>query len=249
MAVGAPVPCAGHELSTVYEMVCVASFPLPESSCMRLSSLLRSVLAAPRAASLVVVAGCVAITLATFSSPATAQPKGPTTLAPAGGKSLSAEVMRSVAEAVDGYRGWREAFVVANSGPGDAVLAVFPKLKDAEEFATKYGANAIVIPGIPPLDPGGFAVCPHMIRSVVRPQLCARPTQPMPIGAIAGMTLVIRGVNGQIDSVAVPNDADALFLRLAAIDKFAIPYYTRIVGAEKAAAMRADFVKSFERRP
>jgi hypothetical protein len=42
-------------------------------------------------------------------------------------------------------------------------------------------------------------------------------------------------------------EVDAIFLTLPAIDKFMIPYYSRVFGIDSAAAMRTQIVRDLGR--
>lgn len=59
------------------------------------------------------------------------------------------------------------------------------------------------------------------------------------------MQLVLERSGGARDTIPLSPDADAIFLGMAAIDKFAIPYYVRTIGVADANAMRTDFEQRF----
>ncbi|MEP7347264.1 MAG: hypothetical protein ABI877_18480, partial [Gemmatimonadaceae bacterium] len=52
-------------------------------------------------------------------------------------------------------------------------------------------------------------------------------------------------LDGTRDSIPLPPNADAVFLSLSSIDKFVIPYYTRILGLGAVTEMRQEAERSF----
>ena len=56
------------------------------------------------------------------------------------------------------------------------------------------------------------------------------------------VTIERKLADGTIERTIFDQEIDALFLTLPAIDKFAVPYYTSVVGAEEALALRDDFI-------
>ena len=62
---------------------------------------------------------------------------------------------------------------------------------------------------------------------------------------VRGMVLQITRLDGTRDSIPLPPNADALFLSLASIDKFAVPYYQRMLGLTAASTLRQEAERSF----
>jgi hypothetical protein len=96
------------------------------------------------------------------------------------------------------------------------------------------------VPSRPSPTPPGprISYCVHDRASVYDPMnYCA----PDPFAPVQRMTLTIQTRDSTITLPIAPT-ADAIFLTMPAIDKFVIPYYTRIVGVEEAAAMRRGMV-------
>jgi len=83
------------------------------------------------------------------------------------------------------------------------------------------------------LDPEFIADCPYGPEAV-------------PIDEIVDMRLVQELRSGEIITTTLPTWVDALFLTLPAVDKFVIPYYSRILGSEEAARMRTEIMRGLQ---
>jgi len=68
----------------------------------------------------------------------------------------------------------------------------------------------------------------------------------IPIDEIVDMRLVQELRSGEIITTTLPTWVDALFLTLPAVDKFVIPYYSRILGSEEAARMRTEIMRGLQ---
>jgi hypothetical protein len=163
-----------------------------------------------------------------------------------------AVMLRRIAEAVDGHRTGDRVYVVASYEATFPVLGVFANEREAAQRARTAGANAAVFgPYATDRDPGGALLtgCVHVTSSRMHPALCVPPVNaPFPMSEIRTMTLVIRRTNGTTDSLSLARDTDAIFLTLSAIDKFAVPYYTGILGLAATANLRRDIERAFAPR-
>ncbi len=142
-------------------------------------------------------------------------------------------LLRRIAEAVDGDRSGSQVYVVASYDEGLSYIGTFHDRGEAERKRRDLGTEAGIFGpyrtlagSMPP-----FATCVHLRGSVMRVS-CIPPARSLTPGEVSGMTLVIQRVDGTRDSMAIPGDADAIFLGGAAVDKFVLPYYLPILGLE-----------------
>lgn len=163
-----------------------------------------------------------------------------------GQEPLTPTALRRFAEALDGVRSGSPVYILACRDSSYRVGAVVEGRPQAESARIALGAcYGVYGPYFPPPDPFAHAVvhgCVHDGNTSNMFRLICPPA-PFPRGDIASMTLVTRLRNGDRHEMAVGPSVDAIFLSLAAIDKFVIPYYARTNGIDSAAAMRAQIVR------
>jgi hypothetical protein len=154
---------------------------------------------------------------------------------------LPQEAMRSIVEAVDTWRGQAEAFVVFKDRPPHEIVSIHPT-QPAAQAAANSGH------GLSYFGPVAPATTVHSFNQIVKPQGCGLLALPQPVS-----TVVLRSPSNtevaqftvNIDA-STPNpesDIEALFLTVAGIDKFMIPYLTRVFGTEYAAAKRREWIR------
>jgi hypothetical protein len=156
-------------------------------------------------------------------------------------------LLKRLGEAVDGHRTGRPVYVVASYDFPHPVTGVFERQRDARTQADSAGRSFDVFgPYQTVRDPGEFAAfimrCVHDGRtSMYGPPYCPNRII-VPLADVESIMLSVR-VRDSTISVALPRETDAVFFTLAAIDKFVVPYYTRIVGVDSAAEMRQNIVR------
>jgi len=165
---------------------------------------------------------------------------------------MSASLLRRLAEAVDGYRTGETLFVAAaRSFPHD-VAGVFATSRQAMEVARRRGADYGVFgPYFAPPDSGNemmlYSVrpCPGLHEpDSWCPDTMLSLNQSVPYASIKDITIIIHAKDGaSVETVLPPGDVDAVFFTVSAIDKFAMPYYTRVYGAQFAAEMRSAYLR------
>jgi hypothetical protein len=156
------------------------------------------------------------------------------------GGTLPQEAMRSIVEAVDTWRGQAAAFVVFQNKAPYEIDSVHRTLDEARAVAD----------GRPGLDYFG-PVAPR--DNIQLPIIIAKVTG---CGLLAINRAVSRIVlfeqNREVRQFtvtgrgAVPNpasDVEAIFVTASGIDKFMIPFLTRMFGVEYAAAKRREWIK------
>ena len=140
----------------------------------------------------------------------------------------SAGLHRRLAEAADGYRDGEPVWFVAHSqDPSQEVLGPFRSQSEALTAAEgEPGYDAF----------GPFITEPETTR----------------IGEekIAGAAVWVREADGSFSwAVYEPSEVDAVFLTDSAIDKFVVPYLTRVHGPAYAERIRDSQLSSIEGRP
>jgi hypothetical protein len=200
----------------------------------------------------------------------------------------TAQVLRRVAEAVDGHRSGRDVWVVASQLDSVNIIGVFESPDSADAAVRRTNPSLLPLRmgpfktvrdgrfelgflvgchhdgisamsprrfGIAGIDPGfglpgtdpGTGVRPSSsaardtVPAVPPGKYCPLPV--IPRGDIARVTITILKRDGTTVTENLPLTADAVFFSLSAIDKFAMPYYARVLGAEPAAALRREIVR------
>ena len=165
---------------------------------------------------------------------------------------MSASLLRRLAEALDGYRSGDTLFVVAAWRFPHTVAGVFANSRQALEIARRRGVDFGVFgPYYAPPDSGNemmlYALggCPGLHEpDSWCPDTMFALSQTVPLASIRDITITIhRKDGGAAERVLAPGDADAVFFTLSAIDKFVMPYYTRVFGAQYAADVRAAYLR------
>jgi hypothetical protein len=153
-------------------------------------------------------------------------------------------LLRRVAEAVDGRRDLAEAWVVVRYD-SNTVVDVLNNRAEAIATSRRIPRSDVMGPfnGLPtiPEPPEILPGCVHNGLSMWRPRgMC--PELRIPMADVDSLMLRIKLRDGTVRTFPMARGVDALFLTMSAIDKFVIPYYTRIIGPDAAAAMRQDIL-------
>jgi hypothetical protein len=166
---------------------------------------------------------------------------------------MPASLLRRLAEAVDGYRSGETLYVVAAWHFPHEVAGVFATRTLALAAVQRKGLDyAAFGPYFAPPDKGNelmlysLQYCPglHELDSYC-PDTTFSANLSVPYQNIQDITITIHTKTGAaVQRVLAPGQVDAVFFTLSAIDKFVMPYYTRIYGAQFAADMRASYLKN-----
>ena len=153
--------------------------------------------------------------------------------------SLPQEAMRVIVEAVDTWRGQTQAFAVFKDSPPYEVLSLHPTEAAARDAAGAPGRSYFG-----PVAPRPAAASPKTVYKKVG---CAMSVVSQTVSSVslldAGGNEVRRfTVNLGGRAPDSENDIEALFLTPSGIDKFAIPYLTRVFGAGYAASKRGEWI-------
>ena len=164
----------------------------------------------------------------------------------------TAALLKRLAEAVDGHRTGARVYLVAARRPPHDVVGIYELESDARARAD---ADTTVLQYFGPYqtdrDPGlnmGFlSKCVHL-QSAMHEYYC--PGSPIfSFADVESVELTVHMRDGTPHVIPVPRGADAIFLTLSAVDKFAIPYYARVSGLGEAVRLRQRLVDSLARRP
>jgi hypothetical protein len=188
------------------------------------------------------------------AAPTTAQkPPAPAPATADTTRAMSASLLRRLAEAVDGYRSGDTLFVVAAWRFPNGVAGVFRNPREATEVARRRGvAYGVFGPYFAPPDSGNEMMlyslqpCPGLHEpDSWCPDTTFALSQAVPYANIKDITITIHAKDGaSVERVLAPGEVDAVFFTLSAIDKFVMPYYMRVYGAQFTADMRAAYVRS-----
>lgn len=151
-------------------------------------------------------------------------------------------LLKRLAEAVDGHRSGQRVWVVASWDSLHPVGGVFIDRGLAERLRDSLGRGWDLFgPFEAPRHEIGDLVgagCVHdRLSSLMREKICVGPQYPRT--DVDSMTLVLHLRAGGTARLPLRRDDDAIFLSMAAIDKFVIPYYAGIIGVGPATDMRA----------
>ena len=164
---------------------------------------------------------------------------------------LSTTAFRRFAEALDGNRVGTPVFIVACRDLGYRVGAVVPTRTKADSvrriLGPCYGIFGPYVPIEDLLAHKAVRGCVHDGNTSNQDPSPICPASPFLQRDVVSMTLVTRLRDSTIHEMHMGPQVDAIFLTLPAIDKFMIPYYSRVVGIDSAAAMRTQIVRGLSR--
>jgi hypothetical protein len=165
----------------------------------------------------------------------------------------SAVMLKRLGEVVDGHRGGVPVYVVASYDFPHAVAGVVESRAEADALVRAAGNRFDRFgPFLSRKDPGRLVYflmkCVHdQITSAMHPEIC--PSGPFfAFSDVDTVKVTVWLKTHGVQTFTVPARTDAMFFTMAAIDKFAIPYYTRVLGVEEAARMRQQIVGGLPRR-
>jgi hypothetical protein len=180
-------------------------------------------------------------------------PREEASLAVQTGPLPSPVLLKRLAEAVDGHRTGVAVYVVASYDAKDPLIRVFEKRTDAEKMvqdSSRTGRRLDVFgpyrAASEPTSALVFFGCQHDGRaSFWYPGMCP-PEAILKLSEIESMAISVRLRTGQTKSFPLQRTADAIFLSLPGFDKFAVPYYARVLGMDAAMTMRQDIVRRLQ---
>jgi hypothetical protein len=157
-----------------------------------------------------------------------------------GGGPLAQQAMRRLVEVVDAYRGQAQVFVVYRDNFPYQAVSVHTTLAAARDAANAEPGRSYLGPVAPRAAPTTF----YAIRKKVGTTFEALPPTLATVVLLDadGAELQRFPVNFE-DRLPDPDaDIEALLFTPSSIDKYAVPYLTRVFGAEYAAAQRRKWI-------
>ena len=156
------------------------------------------------------------------------------------GNLLSQQAMRRLVEVVDGYRGQAQVFVVFRDSFPYQAVSVHTTGGAAREAAKAEPGLSYLGPVAPRAAPDIF----YPIRKKIGTTFEALPRTLATVVLLdADDTELARYPVNLGDRLPDPDrDIEALMFTPSSIDKYAIPYLTRVFGAEYAAAQRRKWI-------
>ena len=158
-------------------------------------------------------------------------------------------LLKRLGEALDGYRTGAVAYVVASYDYPNTVAGIYDTQPEAAKALKELGRSYAVFG---PYQTGKdldlsprMVVCKH-IMSLMEPQSYCNGVAALK--DVDSVTISIWLKNRETRREVLPAGTDAVFFTLAAVDKFALPYYARAIGIDEAARMRQDLVKKMRSR-
>jgi hypothetical protein len=163
----------------------------------------------------------------------------------------SATLLRRLAEAVDAQRHSRPVWVVIQRELPHDVLGVFETRDQATSAGAARAGYALLGPFITKPDSGlsavmyGIVECPgeHDPMSQCSDTTFSLSSVAMAQQDVDSIVITIYGRRPPIRRKYRPTQVDAVFFTLSAIDKFAMPYYTRVYGPARALRMREYWLR------
>jgi hypothetical protein len=147
-----------------------------------------------------------------------------------------------LSQAADGYRTGEPLWIVAQSEPDYDVTGVFDDYEQAVEAQGVEPGLEVFGPYVTDMDfgrpPMFFGAC-H--RPPTRYYLCLDSESLIPMSEIEAISVTVQAVDrAPIEWTLTPEDADAIFFNLSAVDKFLLPYYTTLFGVGYAERVRQE---------
>ena len=156
-------------------------------------------------------------------------------------------VLRRLAEVLDGHRTGGTVWIALGRAAPHPALGVFATraaalqaLRDSVGRFTLHGPLAATRDPIASDGRQLVLKCQHY-QSAMHAEICP-PGPQIDFGSVERMELTIRTRDGRTHILPLDPRADAIFLTLSAVEKFAMPYYAGVLGVESAAALRQRII-------
>jgi hypothetical protein len=160
------------------------------------------------------------------------------------GGPLSEDAMRRLVEVVDGCRGAKGVVFVVfrDEFPYEAIS--LHDTEEAAEEAAEANAGLSYFGPVVPSDPPTFIAIKKTTGTTFIP--LARAVSRVVLFDTNNEMLQEFNLNPEGGLTDPQNDIEALFFTPSSVDKYAIPYVTRVYGVEYAAARRREWIKKEE---
>jgi hypothetical protein len=168
---------------------------------------------------------------------------------------LPATLLRRLGSAVEGYRTGRPVWVVASLQFPHDVRGVYPALAEAmrnatlagpsyRSFGPYFGTRDTTTDGAP-VEAYGIVCVKQWDTRCLKDSTGTYATMENVARVI--ITLVSRAGDVQSDTLR-PDQVEAVFFTMSALDKMLIPYYTQLYGSRYAARVREEYLSNLSAR-
>ena len=171
------------------------------------------------------------------------------------GRGVTATLLKRLGEIVDGHRGGGSIYVVISYRFPHTVAAVTAS-HDSALVAARVAGNLYGVFG--PYESSAessrgelYATQPCIKNPTTSVIYCGDTTMvyspaPVPMVDVRTVTISVTTSDGKVHTQTFgPERVEAVFFTMASIDKFAIPYYERVLGVEFAANLRTRLQAAF----
>lgn len=159
---------------------------------------------------------------------------------------LPEDAMRRLVEVVDGCRGAQGVvFVVFRDEYPYEAISLHDKEQDAKMAAAKEAGLSYFGP-VEPSDPPEFTAIKKTTGTTFIP--LARPVSRVVVFDTNNEELEVFHFNPNGGLTNPRKDIEALFFTPSSVDKYAIPYVTRVYGVDYAAARRREWIMKEEKK-
>lgn len=163
---------------------------------------------------------------------------------------LPATLLRRVGSAVEGYRSGRPVWVVTSLQFPHDVRGVYLSAGEADRVAKLAGPNYRPLGpyvGTPDTLPGGGSTMLYSVICIKQwDTSCLRDSTraSSPVDSVRSVIISIVTTSGAVKSDTLrPEQVEAVFFTMSAVDKLLIPYYTQLYGSRYAARLREDYLR------
>jgi hypothetical protein len=169
-------------------------------------------------------------------------------------EALPASLLRRLGSAVEGYRTGRPMWVVAALQFPHDVRGVYPSAAEATRMATFAGAEYRSFgPYLSPPDTaGGRTVEAYGFVCIkTRDTQCLGDSthNSLAVENVARVIITIVSTTGVAQSDTLrPDQVEAVFFTMSAVDRLLIPYYTQLYGSRYAARVREGYLTNLVAR-
>jgi hypothetical protein len=158
---------------------------------------------------------------------------------------LPEDAMRRLVEVVDGCRGVQGVvFVVFRDQYPYEAISLHEKEEDAKAVAKEAGLS--YFGPVEPSDPPEFTAIKKTTGTTFIP--LARPVSRVVVFDTNNEELEVFHFNPNGGLTNPRQDIEALFFTPSSVDKYAIPYVTRVYGVDYAAARRREWIMKEEKK-
>lgn len=169
-------------------------------------------------------------------------------------EAFPAALLRRLGSAVEGYRTGRPVWVVASMQFPHEVRGVFPSAEEARRVAAvagapfrSFGPYSSVADSV-----GGATVEQFGIVCIKQPDTqCLKDSTHASLSMASVSRVIITFVStaGAVQSDTLqPDQVEAVFFTMSAVDRLLIPYYTSLYGSRYAARVREEYLTNFGAR-